>query len=154
MYPRQVNIPITPGKNYTVRVYYRNVTGASAVGVRILWKDNAGTIIQESPDGTGISPGGEGYAQLTAKAPANAVYATPTLRRYTNTGTSTAQYKEYKFEEGDKATSWSPAPEDTDAAINDVKGKVETAEGEIRALAGEVALKASETVVNSSYKQQ
>ncbi len=56
---------------------------------------------------------------------------------------------EIKFEKGNKATDWSPAPEDTDEKIKDVSGRVQTAEGEIRALAGEVALKASETVVNS-----
>ncbi|RST59717.1 hypothetical protein D5F11_011485 [Siminovitchia terrae] len=58
-----------------------------------------------------------------------------------------------KVEKGNKATDWTPAPEDTDAAISDVKGRVETAEGEIRTLAGEVIAKASKTVVDSLEKR-
>lgn len=56
---------------------------------------------------------------------------------------------EYKLEKGTKATDWSPAPEDTDEAINQVSGRVETLDGEITALAGEVSLKASQSVVDS-----
>ncbi|GEM_PF-3776681 len=107
-----VYIPVAPGEEYTVRTYYRNVTGTALVGIRVLWRSSDGTIVQESPNGTGVAPGEEGYAQLTTKAPTGAVYATPVLRRYSNTGTSTAHYKDFKFEKGNKATDWSPAPED------------------------------------------
>src|SRR5690625_2114957 len=54
-----------------------------------------------------------------------------------------------KLEKGNKATDWSPAPEDTDEAISNVSGRVETLDGEITALAGEVSLKASQSVVDS-----
>src|SRR5699024_9794669 len=54
-----------------------------------------------------------------------------------------------QLEKGNKATDWSPAPEDTDEAINQVSGRVETLDGEVTALAGEVRLKASQSVVDS-----
>src|SRR5690625_1271927 len=54
-----------------------------------------------------------------------------------------------KLEKGNKATDWSPAPEDTDEAISNVSGRVETLDGEITALAGEVSLKASQSIVDS-----
>lgn len=62
---------------------------------------------------------------------------------------SDAEIRNMKVEKGNKATDWSPAPEDTDEAINQVSGRVETLDGEITALAGEVSLKASQSVVDS-----
>ncbi len=58
-------------------------------------------------------------------------------------------FRNFKLEKGNKATDWSPAPEDTDDAISDVSGRVETLDGEIKTVAGEVALKASQSVVDS-----
>lgn len=54
-----------------------------------------------------------------------------------------------KFEKGNKATDWTPAPEDTQEDINNLQGRVSTAEGEITTLAGEVSLKASQSTVNA-----
>lgn len=54
-----------------------------------------------------------------------------------------------KIEKGNKATDWTPAPEDTEQDISNLRGRVNTAEGEIRTLAGEVSLKASKSEVDS-----
>lgn len=73
------------------------------------------------------------------------------LRLYMVNGGSgeTAHLDWVKLEKGNKATDWSPAPEDTDEAINQVSGRVETLDGEIKTVAGEVALKASQSEVDS-----
>ncbi len=54
-----------------------------------------------------------------------------------------------QLEYGNKATDWSPAPEDTDEAINNVSGRVTRLDSEIQAVAGEVRLKASQSIVDS-----
>lgn len=64
-------------------------------------------------------------------------------------GEGIVSFRKIKLEKGNKATDWSPAPEDTDEAISDVSGRVETLDGEIKAVAGEVSLKASQSVVDS-----
>lgn len=43
------------------------------------------------------------------------------------------EFKDYKVEYGNKPTDWTPAPEDTDKSINDVKVRVETVEGGLTA---------------------
>lgn len=54
-----------------------------------------------------------------------------------------------QVEKGTVATDWSPSPEDVDASINQVSGRVETLDGSVTTLAGEVSLKASQSVVDS-----
>lgn len=62
---------------------------------------------------------------------------------------SEVRVKNIKVEKGNKATDWTPAPEDTEQDISNLRGRVNTAEGEIRTLAGEVSLKASKSEVDS-----
>lgn len=45
---------------------------------------------------------------------------------------------EWKLERGNKATDWSPAPEDTDAAIAEVSAELVTQAGEIKATASKI----------------
>ncbi|WP_077317569.1 phage tail spike protein [Virgibacillus proomii] len=54
-----------------------------------------------------------------------------------------------QIEKGNKATDWTPAPEDTEADISNLQGRVNTAEGEIKTLAGEVTAKASQSIVDT-----
>ncbi|MBT2599080.1 MULTISPECIES: phage tail spike protein [unclassified Oceanobacillus] len=58
-------------------------------------------------------------------------------------------WTEYKIEKGNKATDWTPAPEDTDAQFSDVYGRVETLDASIETMAGQIELKASQSVVDS-----
>src|SRR5699024_9531528 len=51
--------------------------------------------------------------------------------------------------EGNKMIRYIPAPEDTDEAINQVSGRVETLDASVTTLAGEVSLKASQSIVDS-----
>lgn len=54
-----------------------------------------------------------------------------------------------QLEKGNRATDWSPAPEDIEGHIEEVSGRVETLDASVETLAGEVSLKASQSVVDS-----
>ena len=107
-------IPVTEGEIYTVRAYITDVsTTGTGVGVKLFWYNSAGTIIRESPNPKEgwIPNGGSGYFTLTDNAPGGAVAVTVAIRNSNNLD-STLKYKELKLQKGNKATLWTPAPED------------------------------------------
>ncbi|VFA64477.1 protein gp18 [Enterococcus saccharolyticus] len=107
-------IPVTEGEIYTVRAYITDVsTTGTGVGVKLFWYNSAGTIIRESPNPKEgwIPNGGRGYCTLTDNAPGDAVAVTVAIRN-SNYLDSTLKYKELKLQKGNKATLWTPAPED------------------------------------------
>lgn len=107
-------IPVTEGEIYTVRAYITDVsTTGTGVGVKLFWYNSAGTIIRESPNPKEgwIPNGGSGYFTLTDNAPGDAVAVTVAIRN-SNHLDSTLKYKELKLQKGNKATLWTPAPED------------------------------------------
>lgn len=105
-------IPVTEGEIYTVRAYITDVsTTGTGVGVKLFWYNSAGTLIRESPNGDWIPNGGSGYFTLTDNAPGDAVAVTVAIRN-SNYLDSTLKYKELKLQKGNKATLWTPAPED------------------------------------------
>ncbi|WP_159345997.1 hypothetical protein [Cytobacillus firmus] len=53
------------------------------------------------------------------------------------------------FEKGNKASDWTPAPEDVDGAINGLAGRLTTAESSITQNATQIALKVNQTEFNS-----
>lgn len=61
---------------------------------------------------------------------------------------NTFSIKNVKIEKGNKATDWTPAPEDIDASISEVTDRVTTAEAEIAVHAGEISQKASQSELN------
>lgn len=83
------------------------------MGVKLFWYNSAGTIIRESPNPKEgwIPNGGSGYFTLTDNAPGDAVAVTVAIRN-SNYLDSTLKYKELKLQKGNKATLWTPAPED------------------------------------------
>lgn len=54
-----------------------------------------------------------------------------------------------KIEKGNKATDWTPAPEDTQSQIDGLGSRVSTAETSIIQLANQISLKANQTTVDS-----
>lgn len=80
----------------------------------------------------------------------NISYANVNFYRYPNDGTTGNTTVHWvKIEKGNKATDWTAAPEDTDAAINTVANRVSQAEAEIAVQAGEISLRATKEEVNS-----
>lgn len=55
----------------------------------------------------------------------------------------------FKLEKGNKATDWTPAPEDVNSAISGVEGRLTTAESTITQHASSIASKVSQTDFNS-----
>lgn len=107
-------IPVREGEIYTVKAYLTDVsTTGTGVSVKLFWYNSAGTLIRESPNPTKgwIPNGGSGYFTLTDNAPGEAVAVNVAIR---NSGflDSTLKYKELKLQKGNKATLWTPAPED------------------------------------------
>ena len=74
-----------------------------------------------------IKPNSEGYSEITTVIPTNAVKISVGVQREV-AGSGLAhfnfQIKEPKLEQGTKCSSWSPAPEDVDSAINNVKNSL------------------------------
>ena len=81
----------------------------------------------------------EGYLTVTCEIPSVSVATGNTttnpigqpitnvtfrIRHRTNTLTSTVQYKEAKFEKGNKPSDWTPAPEDVDSSISAIEAKI------------------------------
>lgn len=56
------------------------------------------------------------------------------IRHRTNTLTSTVQYKEAKFEKGNKVTDWTPAPEDVDSSISSIDSKITTTNNKVSSI--------------------
>ncbi|OYD44141.1 hypothetical protein CHU00_18415 [Sphingobacterium cellulitidis] len=57
---------------------------------------------------------------------------------------------EFKIEEGNKATAWTPAPEDGEIELNDLKTRVSTSETSITQNADQIALRATKTEVTTA----
>lgn len=68
-------------------------------------------------------------------------------RMFSDFGKGTVSVKWEKLEEGNKATDWTPAPEDVDNAINE---ECTTRQSAIEAKANEITSKVSETYVSNS----
>lgn len=58
-------------------------------------------------------------------------------------------YSELQLEKGNKATDWTPAPEDTQSQIDGLGSRVTTAETSITQLSNQIQLKANQTTVDS-----
>lgn len=77
----------------------------------------------------------------------NSAYSAIIPRMFSGFGKGTVSVKWEKLEEGNKATDWTPAPEDVDEAINTERTERQSA---IETKANEITSKVSETYVSNS----
>ena len=94
----------------------------SASGANL--QSTAVRLSSESPTGTWQR------LEVRTTAPNNAAYAQITMMLSKNGNVTFARLK---LEEGNKATAWSPAPEDTDDSVNNLKSEIELVPGQISA---------------------
>lgn len=123
------------GDKVAFKLYLKFGNTLCGGAARITFLDTAGTNIKSVNNAVSVKPNSEGYSEITTEIPANAVRIRVGVQRET-AGNGLAyfnfQIKEPKLEQGTKCSTWSPAPEDVDSAINkkantvDVYKKTET----------------------------
>jgi len=113
-----------PNATYTYRAYVKVPTDSTVSYGAYLTFFTKTSFKQFGNQDVKIMPGAEGYTTITAKAPADATYIRCDLRQYDKDSGKdkdavglTLQVKKQKLEKGNKATDWTPAPEDLHTAV-------------------------------------
>ena len=113
-----------PNATYTYRAYVKVPTDSTVSYGAYLTFFTKTSFKQFGNQDVKIMPGAEGYTTITAKAPADATYIRCDLRQYDKDSGKdkdavglTLQVKKLKLEKGNKATDWTPAPEDLHTAV-------------------------------------
>lgn len=142
------------GDVVTISSYISNIPEGLGIRLRFDWVRDDGTYGQDMGNQKVMSPD-EGRISHTATIPNNREYTGLRIRFYPVNFEANfkVHVSEEKLEKGNKATDWSPAPEDIDESINQVGGRVETLDASVETLAGEVSLKASQSIVDSLENQ-
>lgn len=147
-----LNIPVSPGETYTFRVYLENSSASSVdVGVMArLMKEASNTIGRLEFSDLSIKPGSEGYSVVTFTVPEGFYFLNPfTIRaKFNDDAGQSVRYKDEKLEKGNKATDWTPAPEDM-ATLE----KVTSIEANVNGLQTTVASKADKSQITQLSSQ-
>ncbi|WLR54281.1 hypothetical protein LC048_17795 [Mesobacillus subterraneus] len=142
----QFSINITSGKQYTVS--NKAITNSSTVR-----PNNVNVIIYNSTNTTikltiGVLNSG---GSITFTAPSTMVDGDNILF-YVSDGNVQSDFviQGLKLEEGNKATDWTPAPEDTQGQIDSLGSRMSTAESSITQQANQIALKVTQSDYNGT----
>src|SRR5699024_1950493 len=143
---------VIPGEKYTASVYYHDVKDIDMT-IRLFWTLKDGSRL-ESSNGSYIVVGESGYATITRTAPDEAVAVKHVIRRNrgTDAGITHVEYKEVKLEKGNKATDWTPAPEDYQTQIDNQDKVLTKHETEIEQNKLGLNTKVSYTEMNGTNK--
>ena len=130
---------IKSGGTFTVKAFIENKTGTEPLGLMIqCYTSTAGTGYRQfTNQSKAIPPGASGYFEETYTMPQDANISKVIIASRHSVGTagaSTGTFSMMKLEKGNIATDWTPAPEDTDAKIDE-----KATSGDLDALAGLVA---------------
>ncbi|WP_084245246.1 phage tail spike protein [Planomicrobium okeanokoites] len=135
------HIQTEAGQNYISTMFVRKPTAAST-NSQVMIKYNA-----DNQDTLSVAVTSENWTKITLKKPAITTGSQPF---YFHTRNSyPVDIAMIKVEKGNKATDWTPAPEDTDTAIGAIGSRVTSAETNITQLSNSIALKAAQTTVDS-----
>ncbi len=142
-------IKIKPGVKYTLRFLYKCSANVQSVDCYVLGTNDPNAsgeaFIYERMAGNYIQTSSltETVYSFVTEADECSLYLRFDLNGVTDPpNIGTVWIAECKLEEGDKATSWTPAPEDIDGDISSLGGRVTAAEVDIDGLQGEISLKA------------
>ena len=116
---------LSDGDTITFRVYIKATTNKGA-RARISYYYGDGTNYRNSM-GNIIPLGSEGYSEITVtlnNPHENGIFVAVNSADTSTTTSAIGQYKEPKLEKGNKATDWSPAPEDIDTRISTAEQKI------------------------------
>lgn len=115
---------LKPNDEVTLRAYLKPST--YNCGLMLHYDRSSGGYIQRSSS-LFINGTEEGYTSITMNIPSDAIRLKVALRHSKgDTPAQQVQFKELKLEKGNKATDWTPAPEDVSAEISAVDSKTTT----------------------------
>ena len=119
----------TKGKEYILSFYAKNISGDKTIN----FEPHGGPVYSVTSTSE--------WVQYKVKIIPNLNWSSISPYFYFNNknNTSVFQIKNVKLEEGNKATDWTPAPEDVDGAINSVDSKVDTLRTEYNSTKSKVA---------------
>ena len=117
------------GKEYILSFYAKNISGDKTIN----FEPHGGPVYSVTSTSE--------WVQYKVKIIPNLNWSSTSPYFYFNNknNTSVFQIKNVKLEEGNKATDWTPAPEDVDGAINSVDSKVDTLRTEYNSTKSKVA---------------
>lgn len=117
------------GKEYILSFYAKNISGDKTIN----FEPHGGPVYSVTSTSE--------WVQYKVKIIPNQNWSSTSPYFYFNNknNTSVFQIKNVKLEEGNKATDWTPAPEDVDGAINSVDSKVDTLRTEYNSTKSKVA---------------
>ena len=133
-------------KTLTGNIYLKPTEQDASCMLHVRYKDSS----YKQYRGNIISAGREGYSTVTITVPNSddISHIQFSIRHSaSSTPTDVVYYKEAKVEKGNKATDWTPAPEDIDAEITAVNNKAQDSINKLTELASDSKLTASEKLV-------
>ena len=158
-------LKVSPGESVTVSFKYAMLSGDSPVQIQANWYRGVDDHSPGYSDSDPTAPadpnrfpqtmtmvdGGWGWVQATFTVPDYCTMAGFAFRSGRDFELYDCEYlvREFKLEKGTKATDWSPAPEDTDGAIEELSAQLTVQAGAIAANATKI-----ETVGQSAASAQ
>lgn len=150
------SIPLN-GDTYTLSFWAKSTVAGDTIRVHLYNPSNITHCVGSQGQ---VSGNGDGQCDFTLSTVLTKYWVTYTIpkggnsarsviipRMFSDFGKGTVSVKWEKLEEGNKATDWTPAPEDVDNAINTERTERQSA---IETKANEITSKVSETYVSNS----
>lgn len=143
-------LSIEKGQTYTARIYLKTSTQNARILCRG-FKDITGSQYYDYW-GNIIDANSEGYSSVTFTTQQDVINLSVFAIRFSSSSTpsNTVQYKELKLEKGNKATDWTPAPEDVDSQITTINSNVSSLQSSVSILQNQISLKVEQTTFNST----
>jgi Concanavalin A-like lectin/glucanases superfamily/Carbohydrate binding domain len=130
------------GETYTLSSWAKSESGQAVIQV-----NNNGSYLQTVMSSS--DAGQNKWVRLTLKFTASSSSITVYIGRSAGGSNGTYYFTGVKLEQGDKATDWSPAPEDIDSKISSLDSRLSTAESAITQHANEISLRVTQQEFNN-----
>jgi len=150
--PHIEDIGLSVGDPVVFRVYIEAANVPIRAFAQFYVLDDGGRIRYRPKDGNIIYEGESGWSEVKftiSEEDVRDLQRFTVAIRNTNNSNATATYRKAKMERGNKATDWTPAPEDIDAQIADIEGTLESHNTKIEQNAQQIQLRATKTEVDT-----
>ena len=142
---------IKEGDVFSAKIYLKPTVHDTKVMIE--FRDESGSVYSQYISEEKITVGNEGYVSVSATCPKGKTKVRMSIRHLSKqTTNNTVQYKEAKFERGNKPTDWTPAPEDVEEKIEVNTTAISVAQGQISGLISESSIiKGDITTISDKY---